>query len=93
MIVLVDGIYAGRQGDVRDTDTKCRIGYRHTSNGQPSANVAFADGHAEPILNVDFPRAWDEGAVNPDAQTLTIPRKENLGSGPTLYANPEDYLK
>jgi prepilin-type processing-associated H-X9-DG protein/prepilin-type N-terminal cleavage/methylation domain-containing protein len=92
-IVLVDGIYAGRQGDVRDTDAKCRIGYRHKSNGQLSANVAFADGHAAAIVNGNFPRAWDDGAVNPDAQTITIPRQENLGSGPTLYANPEEYLK
>jgi prepilin-type N-terminal cleavage/methylation domain-containing protein/prepilin-type processing-associated H-X9-DG protein len=93
MIVLADGIYAGRQGDVRDTDAKCRIGYRHKVGGELSANIAFADGHAEPILNDNFPRAWDTEAVNPDAQTQIIPRKENIGSGPTLYANPEDYLK
>lgn len=91
-IVLADGIYAGRQGDVRVTDARVRIGYRHTLGGQPSANVAFADGHAEPIGNDRFPRAYDTGADNIDAQTKTIPRKENLGSNPTLYANPDASL-
>ncbi len=91
-IVLVDGIYMGRHGDVRITDPRCRIGYRHKSNGQPAANVAFADGHAEPIRNADFPRAYDDGADNPEAKTKTIPRLENLGGNPTLYADPESAL-
>jgi prepilin-type N-terminal cleavage/methylation domain-containing protein/prepilin-type processing-associated H-X9-DG protein len=91
-IVLVDGIYAGRQGDTKVTDAKCRIGYRHKVGGQPSANVAFADGHAEPILNAEFPRSYDTGADNADAKTPAIPRAENLGSKPTVYANPDMVL-
>lgn len=91
-IVLADGIYAGRQGDVRVSDSKVRIGYRHKLSGQPSANVAFADGHAEPLPNSRFPRAYDTGAVNPDALTMAIPRLENFGSNPTLYASPEQSL-
>lgn len=88
-IVLVDGIYAGRQGDTKITDPRVRIGYRHSSGGKPSANVAFADGHAEMVTNARFPRAWDDKADNVDAQTKTIPQQENLGNQPTLYANPE----
>jgi prepilin-type N-terminal cleavage/methylation domain-containing protein/prepilin-type processing-associated H-X9-DG protein len=91
-IVLADGIYAGRQGDVRVTDAKSRIGYRHKVSGRPSANVAFADGHAEAVANERFPRAYDTGAVNPDALTMAVPRLENFGSKPTLYANPEQSL-
>jgi prepilin-type N-terminal cleavage/methylation domain-containing protein/prepilin-type processing-associated H-X9-DG protein len=97
-IVLADGIYAGRQGDVRVTDAKSRIGYRHkltrssvaqTPQAQPSVNVAFADGHAESITNSQFPRAYDPGAVNVDAQTKAIPRLENLGENFTVYANSD----
>lgn len=91
VIVLADGIYSGRQGDVKVTDAKCRIGYRHKQSGQPSCNVAFADGHAEPMTSARFPRSYDTGADNADAKTLDIPRKENVG-GPTLYANPEKSL-
>lgn len=88
-IVLVDGIYAGRHGDVRMADPRSRIGYRHTLGGQPSANVVFADGHAEPITNADFPRAFDLGADNPQARDITTVRNENLGSNPTFYADPD----
>jgi prepilin-type N-terminal cleavage/methylation domain-containing protein/prepilin-type processing-associated H-X9-DG protein len=91
-IVLVDGIYAGRQGDTKLTDAKSRIGYRHKVSGQASANVAFADGHAEPIMEAEFPRSYDTGADNPDARTPAIPRAENLGSRPTVYANPDMVL-
>lgn len=91
-IVLADGIYSGRQGDVKVTDSKVRIGYRHTSSGEPTANAAFADGHAEPITNSKFPRTYDSGAVNTDAQSKVIPRKENLGSNFTCYANPDASL-
>lgn len=98
LIVLADGIYAGRQGDTKITDSKVRIGYRHKVGGQPSANCAFADGHAEAVANADFPRAYDplvngQGAENVDAQTIAIPRKENIGSRYTLYANPERSLQ
>jgi prepilin-type N-terminal cleavage/methylation domain-containing protein/prepilin-type processing-associated H-X9-DG protein len=91
-IVLADGIYAGRQGDVRVDDAKCRIGYRHKQGGRPAANVAFADGHAELMATDSFPRAWDTGAGNPDAVTPAIPRVENLGGKPTVYANPQESL-
>ncbi|HTL29295.1 MAG TPA: type II secretion system protein [Tepidisphaeraceae bacterium] len=97
-IVLADGIYAGRQGDVRMADPKVRIGYRHklkassvanTAAAQPSTNVVFADGHAESLTSNQFPRAYDTGADNVDAQSKIIPRLENLGGKPTLYANPD----
>jgi prepilin-type N-terminal cleavage/methylation domain-containing protein/prepilin-type processing-associated H-X9-DG protein len=91
-IVLADGIYSGRQGDVREIDSKCRIGYRHKFGGRSASNVAFADGHAEVMSTDQFPRAWDTGAGNADAQTPAIPRQENLFGKPTLYANPEDFL-
>lgn len=91
-IVVADGIYAGRQGDVRDSDSKCRIGYRHKTGVKLATNVAFADGHAELIENDAFPRAWDTGATNTDAQTPAIPRLENSGYKPTLYADPQKSL-
>ncbi|MFT3789400.1 MAG: prepilin-type N-terminal cleavage/methylation domain-containing protein [Tepidisphaeraceae bacterium] len=93
LIVLADGIYAGRQGDVRATDAKCRIGYRHRNGKKLVANIAFADGHAGPIFNDNFPRSYDTGADNADAKTLTIPRQENLTGNPTVYANPEAALR
>jgi prepilin-type N-terminal cleavage/methylation domain-containing protein/prepilin-type processing-associated H-X9-DG protein len=93
VIVLVDGIYAGRQGDTKVTDPRCRIGYRHNANNKPSANAAFADGHAEMITSAQFPRSFDTGADNVQAQTIVIPRIENTGAGPRLYANPDAALK
>jgi prepilin-type N-terminal cleavage/methylation domain-containing protein/prepilin-type processing-associated H-X9-DG protein len=92
-IVLADGIYAGRQGDVRVADAKVRIGYRHEYGGEPACNVAYADGHAEPLTSDKFPRAWDDGAGNVDAQTKPIPRLENIGDQPTVYADPETALR
>jgi prepilin-type N-terminal cleavage/methylation domain-containing protein/prepilin-type processing-associated H-X9-DG protein len=97
-IVLADGIYSGRQGDVRVTDPKVRIGYRHkltravvaqSPQAQPSVNIAFADGHAESITSSQFPRAYDSGADNVDARSKAVPRAENLGGNYTLYANPD----
>lgn len=86
LIVLADGVYAGRQRDNRIGTENSRIGYRHGGKN-PTANVAFADGHVEPIAGMSFPRAKG-GSV-----TLDIARQDNLGSGPTVYANPEEALK
>ncbi len=70
LIVACDGMYMGRQSAVRLGEANRRIGYRHP--GQPVtanvnganmtfqmtvSNAAFADGHAEPINNNDFPHA------------------------------------
>ncbi len=84
-IVIADGIYAGRQGDIKITDAKNRIGYRHTLAGKVAANVVFADGHASSLTSDEFPRAWDVQNVPSKTQL----RPENMGGRPTCYANPE----
>ena len=70
MIVACDGMYMGRQSVVRLGEQNRRIGYRHpgkpvtvTVNGKQQyfnktvSNAIFADGHAEPIHNNDFPHS------------------------------------
>lgn len=71
LIVLADGVYAGRQSSTRFGMANSRIGYRHPNL---TANAAFADGHAETLRSDQFPR----GGV----------KEDNVGSGPTLYADP-----
>jgi len=70
LIVASDGMYMGRQSVVRLGEANRRIGYRHLGkqvtvvvNGvsmsftKTISNAVFADGHAEPINNADFPHA------------------------------------
>jgi prepilin-type processing-associated H-X9-DG protein len=87
-IVLADGVYMGRQSVTRLGDANSRIGYRHPgmSKANGSSNVAFADGHVESITGDSFPRATG-GSV-----PLSLSRQDNLGSGPTIYADPEAVL-
>jgi len=86
-IVLADGIYAGRQKDCRFGDTNARIGYRHKVGNQPSVNIAYADGHAEPLESSRMPRA--KGAAGTTPEQI---QAENLGGNPTFYANPDAVL-
>jgi prepilin-type processing-associated H-X9-DG protein/prepilin-type N-terminal cleavage/methylation domain-containing protein len=88
LIVLADGVYAGRQRDTRPYTLNSRVGYRHGKGFGDTANVAFADGHAEPIKGARFPRALS-------LPTITIPmaRMDNLGDNPTVYSNPESSLR
>lgn len=88
LIALADGIYAGNQYAVRPGDTGLRIGYRHGSNRQ-WANTSFADGHVESLAAANFPRK-DHPGLTP-AQREEVHR-QNLGTGPTVYANPEKSL-
>jgi prepilin-type processing-associated H-X9-DG protein/prepilin-type N-terminal cleavage/methylation domain-containing protein len=83
LIVLADGVYAGRQSDTRLGVTNSRIGYRHPKQ---VANVCFADGHAEGISTENFPRA------NGTTVTLTDARNDNYGEKPTVYANADRAL-
>jgi prepilin-type processing-associated H-X9-DG protein len=83
LIVLADGVYAGRQSDTRIGVTNSRIGYRHPNN---LANVCFADGHAAAISGHKFPRAAG-GAV-----TVQMAMEDNFPGSPTVYANPERTL-
>jgi prepilin-type N-terminal cleavage/methylation domain-containing protein/prepilin-type processing-associated H-X9-DG protein len=85
LIALSDGIYAGRQRDARIGTLNSRIGYRHPG-GPGSANVNFADGHVSSLQGNQFPRGL--GGSN----TLEEVRSDNLGVGPTVYANPEKSL-
>lgn len=86
LITVADGLYAGRQRDSRINVTNSRIGYRHPGRNS-AANVAFADGHAEPIGGDEFPRATGGTA------TLADVRDDNFGAKPTVYANPEKALR
>ncbi len=78
LIVLADGVYSGKQGAVRPGEKDERIGYRHTSGNQPSANVCFADGHAESVPGNLFPHSGV--------------KSENSGDNPCLYADLERSL-
>jgi prepilin-type processing-associated H-X9-DG protein/prepilin-type N-terminal cleavage/methylation domain-containing protein len=83
LIVLADGVYAGRQRDSRVGTPNSRIGYRHPNN---MANVAFADGHVETIAGHLFPRAAGGTVTIADAQL------DNAPGNPTVYANVERTL-
>jgi len=75
LLVLADGIYAGRQAQSRLGDQYHRIGYRHKGLGlQTLTNVAYADGHADSIDSSVMPRAKTD-----DAYVGNI----------TFYANPQ----
>jgi len=83
LIVLADGVYAGRQSDTRIGVTNSRVGYRHPNQ---TANVVFADGHAESIKGDRFPRA------NGTTVTLADARNDNFGESPTVFANADRSL-
>jgi prepilin-type processing-associated H-X9-DG protein len=85
-IVTSDGIYMGRQAVTRMGDTNSRIGYRHpgTKPASATANVAFADGHVEPIQSDRFPRALSSG----DPPDLVEEKKQENLCGPTVYTDP-----
>ena len=70
MIVACDGMYMGRQSVTRLGEQNRRVGYRHpglrvtaTVNGtvmtfdKTITNTVFADGHATPIHNNNFPHS------------------------------------
>ena len=97
LIVLADGIYAGRQGDVKVTDYNSdltknneRIGYRHKKGGRPAANVAFADGHAGTLTTDEFPYGYD--VQHKDVRPRSLMRSQFSLSDPTLMADPEYLL-
>jgi hypothetical protein len=82
MIVACDGMYMGRQTVTRIGDQNRRIGYRHLGksivanvNGvkmnfnRTITNVVFADSHAGPVFNDDFPHS---NAPAENAGSLTL---------------------
>jgi prepilin-type processing-associated H-X9-DG protein len=62
LIVLADGVYAGKHGQNRIGIKDSRIGYRHPGGGG-SANTTFADGHVSRIRGDFFPRGGVPEAV------------------------------
>ncbi|HAU36834.1 MAG TPA: hypothetical protein DCX07_03865 [Phycisphaerales bacterium] len=85
LIALSDGVYAGRQRDVRIGTKNCRIGYRHPGE-VATANLAFADGHAGSIPGDQFPRGLGGTA------SLEELRQENAGAA-TVFADPDKALR
>jgi prepilin-type processing-associated H-X9-DG protein len=97
LIVLADGIYAGRQGDTKYADfnpvlssNNERIGYRHRRGGKPSANVAYADGHAGLLTTDEFPYGYD--IQHKDVRPRSLLRSQYVPTDPTLYADPRYVL-
>lgn len=88
LVAFADGVFAGNQHAVRPGETGLRIGYRHGSS-KNAANTSFADGHVEFVAAVQFPRKDDPGLT---AQQREEARRQNLGTGPTIYAHPERWL-
>ncbi|MBN2447319.1 MAG: prepilin-type N-terminal cleavage/methylation domain-containing protein [Phycisphaerae bacterium] len=86
LVVVSDGIYMGRQAVTRLGDKNSRVGYRHPGLNTLSgmANVAFADGHVQPILGDRFPQARHSSDT---AEIFKQKKLENL-SGPTVYEDP-----
>ena len=85
LIAFADGVYAGNQEIPRYGQRNSRIGYRHSRGSGAQCNIAFADGHATPIESDAFPRKY---VPNVAGLTVSAVRLENLGAGPTVYANP-----
>lgn len=85
LIAFADGLYSGMQESTRIGSYNSRIGYRHPGR-EGVANIAFADGHVGDIESSEFPRKPGAGV------TLEEVREENLGSGPTIYSDPERFL-
>ena len=80
LIALADGVYAGRQRDVRSGVSNCRIGYRHPGS-LGAANVVFADGHVAAITGAKFPRGLGGSA------SLAELQQDNAGEA-TVFADP-----
>jgi prepilin-type N-terminal cleavage/methylation domain-containing protein/prepilin-type processing-associated H-X9-DG protein len=77
LIVLADGVYAGKHSTARIGTANCRIGYRHPG-GPGTANLLFADTHVNSVDGNSFPRT--RGAAS-----LGVIRSENAVM--TVYAN------
>jgi prepilin-type processing-associated H-X9-DG protein/prepilin-type N-terminal cleavage/methylation domain-containing protein len=84
LIALADGMYAGRQRDVRIGATNLRIGYRHPG-GVGTANAVFADGHVDGIAGDRFPRGLGGTASLAELQA------DNRGPA-TVFADPQRTL-
>ncbi|MCG3137335.1 MAG: hypothetical protein HJJLKODD_01179 [Phycisphaerae bacterium] len=86
LIALADGLYSGKQEFTRVGVTDSRIGYRHPVQGK-GANAAIADGHVEAVDGQRFPRKYAPGWV-----TAEEARLDNMGTGLTIYADPEQHI-
>ncbi len=84
LIALADGVYAGRQRDVRLGVSNCRIGYRHPRDGG-TTNVLLADGHIAAVAGTRFPRGLGGSASLADLQ------QDNAGET-TVFADPRATL-
>jgi prepilin-type processing-associated H-X9-DG protein/prepilin-type N-terminal cleavage/methylation domain-containing protein len=85
LIAFADGLYSGKQEVTRLGEKDSRIGYRHPGR-LATANVGFADGHADRVEGDRFPRRRS------DQLSLDDIARENLGSEPTIYSDPRRAL-
>lgn len=91
-ITTACGFYCGKQANNRYGVFSARIGFRHPgpSPKNPTANVAFADGHVESIAGNRFPIApGSVSGVPNDPQEVV---RSNM-SGPTIYCDPIKAIK
>jgi prepilin-type N-terminal cleavage/methylation domain-containing protein/prepilin-type processing-associated H-X9-DG protein len=96
LIVIADGLYAGRQSVDQMGMNNCRVGFRHRGNLGPYtvANAGFADGHAEALNGNQFPCSYalsTSYAKNLGTTTLAQQEATNL-NGPTVYDDPAGAL-
>jgi prepilin-type N-terminal cleavage/methylation domain-containing protein/prepilin-type processing-associated H-X9-DG protein len=97
LIVVADGLYAGRQSVDAIGMNNCRIGYRHSgTKGQNTvANAGFADGHVESLTGDQFPCTYAKTtsyAANKGTVTFAQEEANNL-NGATIYADPDGVLQ
>ena len=91
LIVLADGVYAGKHGSNFKNTKDCRVGWRHVINNSTAANVLFADGHVGSIPSDHFPLPWNAttvAVISGTAPTFTAAQiKADHFQYGTFYAN------
>lgn len=97
VVVVADGVYAGRQSVDQVGMKNSRIGYRHSgiTGANTVANVGFADGHVEALSGNQFPCSYAKSssyAGNLGNTTLQQQEQTNL-TGPTVYDDPAGALQ
>lgn len=80
LIVLADGVYAGKHGNNFMDSVDNRVGFRHVSANKKVANVLYADGHVDVI-------PWDKFPLPYKTSDISINR---IGGGPVTITPQEN---